>query len=62
MVPEAEHIEEAVLNSFDDIITAAQSVDDISVKVWGAGACRGSVSMGAIHIRQGVGNPRGEQG
>ena len=34
MVPEAEHIAEAVLNSFDDIITAAQSVDDISVKVW----------------------------
>ena len=43
MVPEAEHIAEAVLNLFEDIITAAQSVDDISVKVWGADACRGSV-------------------
>ena len=43
MVLEAEHIAEAVLNSFEDIITATQSVDDISVKVWGAGACRGSV-------------------
>ena len=43
MVLEAEHIAEAVLNSFKDIITATQSVDDISVKVWGADACRGSV-------------------
>ena len=33
LVPELEHVEEAVLNSFDDIVTAAHGVDDIAVKV-----------------------------
>jgi hypothetical protein len=33
LVPSLEAVEEAVIKSFDDIITAAQRVDDISVKV-----------------------------
>ena len=33
MVPDLEQLEESVLNSFDDIVTAAQGVDDIAVKV-----------------------------
>ena len=33
LVPELAQVEEAVIKSFDDIITSAQTVDDISVKV-----------------------------
>jgi hypothetical protein len=33
LVPDLEQLEESVLNSFDDIVTAAQGVDDIAVKV-----------------------------
>ncbi|KAG1667278.1 hypothetical protein FOA52_012567 [Chlamydomonas sp. UWO 241] len=40
MVPELELVEEAVMESFDDLLTAVQAVDDISVKLTDATAER----------------------